>query len=396
MRASAGDRKGAIATFQSTWVLILLISIAAGCLAFMCIAFLPLRDWFSFAAITEQQVQMVFILLTGHVLIGFQGGLINGGFWVAGKYPLGMVLVALTQLLEFVGLAVTVTLGGGPARAAAAYLGGRIIGTVILWLGQQRVSTWMKHGFAHASLFELKRIAVPAFASLALPLGNALNIQGIRLVVGLALGPPAVAAFVPLRTMSNLALQPRVVIGRLIEPELGMAFGTGDLPLFRRIFVKSCRLSFWGCIICALFVGTLGSWILPWWTGGKIVMHWPAYILLLAALPANAIWYIALMIPYATNRHGRIAVYYGLIYGALALILAHFMATWLGLAGAGLALLIVEGIMTAIVTREALKMSGMHPAEWLADILRPPVDFAGEISADLKQWLAAEPKRIAR
>jgi O-antigen/teichoic acid export membrane protein len=396
MRAGAGDRKGAVAIFQSTWVLLLSISIAAGCLAFLCITFLPLRSWFGFVAITAQQVQVVFILLAGHVLIGFQGGLINGGFWVAGKYPLGMTLVAMTQFLEFVGLAVAAALGGGPVQAAAGYLGGRTIGTIVLWLGQHRVSTWVKHGFAYASFSELKRLAGPALASLALPLGNALNIQGIRLVVGLALGPAAVAVFVPLRTMSNLALQPRVVIGHLIEPELGRAFGAGDLPLFRRIFAKSCRLSFWGCIVCILLIGTLGSWFLPLWTGGKIAMHWPAYILLLAALPANALWYCSLMVPYATNRHSRIAVYYGLIYGVLALVLAHFIATWLGLAGAALALLIAEALMAAIVIREALEMTGMGPAEWLRSVLRPPVDFAGEIGAELKQWLAAEPKRIAR
>jgi O-antigen/teichoic acid export membrane protein len=74
---------------------------------------------------------------------------------------------------------------------------------------------------------------------MAFPLGNALNIQGIRLVVGLALGPAAVAVFAPLRTLSNLALQPRAVINRLMEPEMALAFGAGDPSLFRRLFTQS-------------------------------------------------------------------------------------------------------------------------------------------------------------
>jgi O-antigen/teichoic acid export membrane protein len=392
MRAGAGDRKGALAMFQSTWVLLLAISAVTGVLVFLCVTFLPLRGWFDFTAVTEAQMRIVLLLLAGHVLIGFQGGLLNGGFWVAGRYPLGMTLVVIIQLLEFAGLAAAVALGGGPVEAAIAYVVCRLIGTIIMWQGQRRVSTWLKYGLEHASLVELKRLTAPAFASLALPLGNALNIQGIRLVVGLALGPAAVAVFVPLRTMSNLALQPRAVINRLIEPELGLAFGAEDFSLFRRLFAKSCRLSFWGCLVGALFVGTLGGWFLPAWTGGKIAMHWSAFILLLAAVPVNAVWNTALMVPYATNRHGRIAIFYSLVYGVLALVLGHFGATLLALAGVALALLVAEAIMSTFVIHEALKMAGMHPAEWLKNVLRPPIDMVGEISTNLKQWFAAIPQ----
>jgi O-antigen/teichoic acid export membrane protein len=381
MRAGAGDRKGALAAFQSTWILLLAVSVAIAILAFVCITFLPLRDWFGFAAMTETQVRIVLLLLAGHVLIGFQGGLLNGGFWVAGRYPLGMILVAAMQLLEFAGLAAAVSLGGGPTEAAIGYLSGRMVGTIIMWLCQRRVSTWLKLGLEHASLDEIKRLTAPAFASLALPLGNALNIQGLRLVIGLALDPAAVAVFVPLRTMSNLALQPRAVINRLIEPEMGLAYGAGDFSLFRSLFAKSCRLSFWGCFVGALLVGTFGGWALPLWTSGRIAMHWPAFVLLIAAVPVNAVWYTAFMVPYATNRHARIAVYYGLIYGVFCLVLARFAATSLGLAGAALALLLVESAMAVIVIHEALWMTDMRIAEWLRNVLRPPIDMIGEISA---------------
>jgi len=391
MRAGAGDRKGALVMFQSTWVLLLAISAVTGVLVFLCVTFLPLRDWFDFTAMTEAQMRVVLLLLAGHVLIGFQGGLLNGGFWVAGRYPLGMTFVAIIQLLEFAGLAAAVALGGGPVEAAIAYMVCRLIGTIVMWLGQRRVSIWLKHGLMHASLAELKHLTAPAFASLAFPLGNALNIQGIRLVVGFVLGPAVVAVFVPLRTMSNLALQPRAVINSLIEPELGLAFGAGDFSLFRRFFAKSCRLSFWGCLVGALLVGSLGGWVLPVWTGGKIAMHWPAFILLLAAVPVNAIWNTALMVPYATNRHSRIAIFYGLVYGVLALVLARFGAAGLGLAGAALAILLVEAVMPVIVIHEALPMASMPLAEWLKSVLRPPIDMVGEISASVKRWLAAIP-----
>ncbi len=369
MRTAAEDRKGALSVFQSTWSLLLMVSLAMCVLAFLCVAFLPLRDWLGFEVMTRRQVQIVLLLLTGHVLIGFQGGLINGGFWVAGRYPLGMTLTATIQLLEFVGLAAAVALGGGPIGAATGFLSGRAVGTIIMWLYQHRVSPWLSHGFVHATLGEIKRLTAPAFASLAFPLGNALNIQGIRLVVGLALGAAAVSVFVPLRTMTNLALQPRAIINRLIEPELGLAFGAGDLPLIRSFFIKSCRLSFWACLLSVLVVGGLGGWILPIWTSGKIAMHWPAFILLLAGVPLNALWYTALMLPYSTNRHGRAAIFYILVYGIFALGLSYVLSFPLGVGGAGLALLLAECGMALIVIADALQKADMGINEWMRAVL---------------------------
>ena len=152
----------------------------------------------------------------------------RGGFWIAGCYSNSMYFMALTQLMEFAGLAIMVVLGRGPVQAAFGYLIGRMMGTGLMWMGQRKVSPWLKHGFMNASWTEIKRLATPALSSLAFPLGNALNVQGMRLVVGMVLGPSAVALFVPLRTLSRVVMQPANIISRLIEPELALAYGSGN------------------------------------------------------------------------------------------------------------------------------------------------------------------------
>ena len=195
IRGGAGDKTGVRAVFQSTWLLLVAVSIAAGLLAFGFVQVAPLKDWLGFSVMKGLEIKFVLLLLVGHVLVGFQGGLLNGGFWVTGRYPIGMYLIAGTQLLEFLGLSAAVALGGGPVQAALGYLAGRLLGTGLMWLGQRQASPWLRHGFSHASFAELRRLTAPAFASLAFPLGNALNIQGMRLVVGLALGPSALAVF---------------------------------------------------------------------------------------------------------------------------------------------------------------------------------------------------------
>lgn len=126
MKSGAGDRQGVLAVFQSTWLLLLAVSLVAFLLAWGFAELAPLGRWLGFSAMTAAETQTVLLLLAAHVLVGFQGGLLNGGFWVSGRYPTGMVFSAITQLLEFSGLGLAVILGGGPVQAAAGYVIGRI------------------------------------------------------------------------------------------------------------------------------------------------------------------------------------------------------------------------------------------------------------------------------
>lgn len=387
MKSGAGDRQGTVAVFQSTWLLLLTVSLVAFALAYGFAMLTPFDQWLGFSVMPVADTRIAFLLLVAHVLVGFQGGLLDGGFWVSGKYPAGMALGAFTQLLEFFGLAIAVSLGGGPVQAAIGYVSGRILGTSLVWLGQRKASPWLRHGFKHATFSELKRLTAPAFASLAFPLGNALNIQGMRLVVGLVLGPAAVAVFTPLRTLGRFAMQPRGVIDRILQPELATAFGKSDLSLFRRLFTKSSQFAFWGCLIACLFVGAGGYWFFPIWTSGKVFMDWPTFILLLSATFVNGIWFIALMVPYATNRHGWIAVSYSAIYGVIGCGLGYFGAIFFGLAGAALGLLLVEITMAVIVVRSALLMTGVGMTEWVWAVFRPPHEAIAWAIAGFKKWI---------
>jgi O-antigen/teichoic acid export membrane protein len=385
IRSGAGNRNGTLTVFQSTWALLIIVSVVTGLLAIGFVQIVPLEDWLGFSAMENLEARIVLLLLVVHVLTGFQSSLLNGGFWVAGCYPSGMYLITVTQLLEFTGLAVAVASGGGPVQAAAGYLAGRLLGTAFMWVGQRKVSPWLRYGLSHASFGELRRLIVPAFASLAFPLGNALNIQGMRLVIGMVLGPSAVALFVPLRTLSRLVMQPSAIINRLTEPELALAHGVGNDFLFQRLFERSCQLAIWGCLGACFLMGPGAYWIFPEWTGGKIPMHWPAYSLLLSGVLINSVWHTALMVPYATNRHGRISVFYTLIYGGGACGLAFFGTICMGFCGAALAVLFVEVIMAGIVIRESLFLSRMQFHQWISIVLQPPFRIVVKAAATLRE-----------
>ncbi|MEQ9349755.1 MAG: hypothetical protein RII27_04380, partial [Alphaproteobacteria bacterium] len=289
-----------------------------------------------------------------------------------GRYGQGIALMTTIQLLEFGGLAIAVLAGGGPVAAAGGWLAGRLAGLVMMRLVLRRTAPWLRYGLAGATWAEVRALTAPAFASLAFPLGNAFNTQALRLVVGALLGPAAVAVFVPIRILTRLAMQPRAVLGSLMQAEMAMAHGAADYDLFRRLFRRSSQFSLWGGLAVAVAIALTARPVLDLWTGGAIILDWPLTAALLLAAVLNSLWYAALMVAYATNRHGPVAIVYLLVYGLGATLLAWLAVGATGLAGAGWALLAAEAIMLMWVLPVTWRMSDERPLAWLRQVLTPP------------------------
>lgn len=384
MHGQTGDRQGVLAVFQSTWLLLSLISVAIGAFAVTFVSTAPLARWLGFSIIDERQVRIISILLTTYVLVGFQYGLLNGGYYVSGRYPLSLSLQGVNMVLEFALLALAVVLGYGPVGAAAGLLAGRLLGACLYWTCHRRVTPWLRHGISHASFAEVRRLFTPAMASLALPLGDGLNIQGTRLVIGLAIGPPAVAVFATMRTLARLAIQPANLISRLMEPEMSLAFGARNEDLFKKLFGKSCQAALWGSLAACLALLPVAVWVYPIWTAGRVTIYWPTFLILLAVSVVHGVWYTSLMAPFSTNRHGRIAIYYSITYGAAALAMLYMGAAWIGLSGAAMALLGAESAMAVIVIHASLGMTGTTVSRFLRNSVRPPISALRQFSPLLR------------
>jgi len=203
-------------------------------------------------------------------------------------------------------------------------------------------------------------------------LGNALNIQGMRLVVGLVIGPPAVVVFSTIRTLTRLAMQPSAIINRLLEPEMALAYGGNRHDVFRSLFNRSCQAALWMCAASCVVLGVFGERVLGIWTHGKVAMEWPLYSLLLLSAAINAIWYTALMAAYATNRHVRVALVYSAVYGGGAFVLAYIFVKYSGLVGVGLALLLSEIAMAPYVLLKTFQLTGVSWTSWSTQVARPP------------------------
>lgn len=372
MRSSAGKQKEALAVFQSTWALLLVISLIIILLVVFLIDIVQIENWFGFVSIHTRELKIILLLLSGHVLIDFQSGLLTGGFWCSGRYPLSIFWSTVTHVFEFCGIAIALSVGGTPIQAATCFFVGRLLGAILTWISLVQVVPWIRFGLVHASIDELKQLLSPALASLAIPMGNTLNIQGIRIAIGIVMGPTAVAMFTPMRTLSRFAMQPPVLISRVIEPELSLIYGQRNFDLFSNLYTHACQIAFWiGIAVCLLLV-MVSNWLFPLWTDGRVILQWPLYFLLLLGVAIHDIWHTALMAPYAANRHGRIAIFYCVVYGMIALIVGYAGAVAMGLIGVGLSLIFVEIAMAVCVIPVALKFSQLKWKIWFGTIRRPP------------------------
>ena len=103
-------------------------------------------------------------------------------------------------------------------------------------------SPWICYGIGHANLASIRRLSSPAFAFMAFPVGNAISLQGLTVVVAMVLGPVAVVTFSTMRTLSRVGFQVLNAIARTLWPELSKAFGAGDINLARICTAVHVRL----------------------------------------------------------------------------------------------------------------------------------------------------------
>jgi O-antigen/teichoic acid export membrane protein len=372
------DRAGAVRVFRSIWLLISVISLTLLCVLAVVVWFAPIDRWLSFAAIGHDQAALTIVLLLVQVAASQQMGILDAGFRCTGNYALGTTWVSAMRLSEFLLIACAVVGGGGPVAAAGMALLARVAGGGLMWGHFRRRNPWLSLGWRQASLGQIRRLAGPAFAFLAFPLGHALRNQGIITSIGFFLGPVAVVTFATARTMTNLVYQLMVVFNHAVWPEMSAAFGEGDLRRARGLHRQSCRASLWasGGAVAGLFL--FGAWIYRGWTRGEATLDVPLFHVLLVILVANSLWYTSSIVPIAINRHQRTALCY-LLGSGLALLLAILLLPRLGLVGAGVALLAIDAVMLCQVLPMSLVLLQDRFLDFARVVLRPPFAWRGGI-----------------
>jgi O-antigen/teichoic acid export membrane protein len=366
-RSARGDRDGSLVVFQSLTAFVLVITALGLAIITLTLSQVERLPFLTFEAIDPVSVRWILWLVSAQVLTGLLDSVTHAGFRASGEYALHFGLAAMIRLCQFAAIWLVALAGGSPAAAATGFFVVRLVGiTVVAWLLVHR-HRWLSFGIRLAERDELRNLLKPAAANLAVPFAQAVTIQGMVVVVGLVLGPLAVVVFSTLRTLTRVPLQLVYSASHAAEPELASAFGAGDRALMRSLFLQMLRASVWLAALAAVAIGVSGGRILTWWTHGDVQMHTALFVGLLGSAVASVLWYGALVVLRAANLHLHAAAAY--VAGSLlAVASAGLMMQWThDVAGAGVALLCMDGIMTIYTLRAAAKLLDIKPLASLAE-----------------------------
>ena len=369
---SGGNRLEALNILRTTSLLLILISILLLIAVRLVLSELPIDSLLNLLEISNVDAAWVITFLAFHACLNFFSLLIYGCFYCEGRYGSGQFQLSLISLLEFICLVGVLALGFGPLYAAISYVTARLLGTLIMYFHLRNTIPWIIPGIGGIRIGIVKRLFMPSISASAFPLGNVLNVQGMRLVIGMVLGPPAVTIFTTLRTLTRLPLVFLRSLNTIIQPEMGYAYGTKDSALVRELHRRSFQVNLWGSLITVSGLAIIGKPILASWTGEKVPMDLSLFFLLLAGSVANVLWASSIMVSYATNRHKQLAIVFILI-NSFGLMAAYGCGSGFGLISIGLILFSMELLMLSFVIQRSIEMTEDSWPAFIRSVTHPPI-----------------------
>ncbi len=395
-RIARDDREGALVAFHSLTALISVTTLAAVMAVTIIVTVVPVAGWLHLAGLSASMVRWVLILLVGEVLIQLWGGVSSAGYRATGEYGLGLTLDATVILFQYVAIWSAALSGFGIVGAAVAFLSVRVVGTLMTTGILLRRHPWLSLGFRQARLRYIRRLLTPSLASLMLTISNTLKNQGSLLVVNALLGPVAVVMFSVLRTLTRLSLRFVSIVSHSIEPEVARAEGSRDHALQRRLYLAGLRGSWWLSVLAGISLYILGNAILRIWTHGEVPMDQTLFLWLLVASGISAIWHVSLTMLQALNRHQRAAIAY-VLCGIIVVVVAWVLVRTTGsVTGAGLALLIGDGLFVVYVLVATSRAIQAPLGATLAYVVNPIALFRNQTLSDISTRFMSAWHRVFR
>ncbi|RSL16796.1 O-antigen/teichoic acid export membrane protein [Edaphobacter aggregans] len=371
MMAARGDREGALRVFQSCWWLIAIACSTVMLLFGIALYFFPVAHYLKLHEIGPVDSKWVIFYLGCSVLLSQLEALLQSAYRCVARYAYGSFMKSMFSLAAFGIMLIPVCLGGGARVTALVLALANAFFTLVLCIMVRRDLPWIRYGWSHASFAEIRRLAPPAFAFMAFPMGNALNLQGTLMAVGYALGPTAVVIFGTARTVSRVALQMMSMVNNTFWPELSSAFGTNNIPLLRSLHRRSCQMALIISLGIVAIMMTVGPWFLTHWTGGHVPPSRPILNILLLVVVVYTLWSTSSTLVAAINRHQKLAANY-LFATSITVVLTYFLAKHYGLFAAAASLVVSELVMNINVLPESLRLTEDTLPAFVASMLHYP------------------------
>lgn len=352
MKVARGDKAGTLVTYHSALTAIVSVSTTIFIIAAIICTLLPERLVTFDIPVSPTAIRVVLILIVAYGLICLASSILMAGFRCSGHYATGVMGQSATQLVEGVACIVTVLCGGSLLAVAISY----VVARTTCVIGQALVLTfqvpWLRLGLRGANVDEIKRLARPAFAAMALPFAQAAFLQGTPLALGAATGAATVPIFTTVRTLIRAGVQFTTLVNHALMPEFSTAVARGDARLQRHFlfatFATDAAILVPGAAVLLFF----GQKIVTLWTHDAVNPGFDLVAVMTAVMLVNGMWHPVSNLILAANRHAAYSYIY-LVAALVSVALCYPLSLWQGATGAGLALLALDCFMFCIVMRLA-------------------------------------------
>lgn len=345
-----GRLRVARAVYSTSFAFLLLAGLSVLLLAVGSLAFFDLFSLLNLKSIRSGDGVLILSALTGYSLLCLLTNMISIRYRAFKVLPLSSFIMNVIRMLEW------------SAALLCAYLTQSLVATSLMLLAVRLVGLVSKNLIAHRLGITLrfnpsmigKRAFVtlikPSIASLAFPIGLALNVQGLIILLSVLLSPAHAAIFGLYRTISRVLVQFSTVVNQSLWPEISYAFSIGDNQLVRKMIRYALKFSLpIACVMGALVV-VYGGTIFDVWSGRKDDYSSSIMLVLIIGALTHVAWQVYWVALMATASYASFAVVFMLV--SIASSLAVFcLAQDYGLLGVCYVLVATEVVLFGFAKR---------------------------------------------
>ena len=360
-----GKRKEAITLYRTSW---LILTVMAVCFALIGIAVASWVNWKPFGVtLLSKNAAGIISLSLVQIFLGQQLFLLTGIYRSARRNPRCGLLGSIGYAFYLLVGCTILILKGGPMVFVSANIVARIVFLGVFLFDIRRIMPDFTLSLRGVSVNAIRPYIVPGLGHATMPLVNALQSEGMVLVLGAILGPVSVAVFQTTRTAVNGAKSLSGLFASAVGVEIPALIGEGRMSAVRRLLVLNIQTTI-AAVICWLsLLGVFGEPIFHLWLRSRAVYSASLTLLMLISMFPFALGSSFSLILQATNQIHRAVVL--LLPAALAsLIVSAVSCRLLGVNGAGLGLIVFETLTLLVMCYITSKYTGVQLRATLAAV----------------------------
>ncbi len=303
------------------------IAVMLGCYLFVNV--FNIVDVLKINVLSRHSANYVFLMQILLIFIGMIGMIWDAVFRAVSWNYKAAFISNIARLLECIVIIVSLCLHFSIELMVTLYILPKSIVCIYKWLYSKKIFKY-KFNCSYYDWCELKKIFIPSVSFMAFPIGNAIVLQGMTLVVNRFFGPSAVVSFNTTRTMCNFLKTLLTTIQQAVWPEYTIAYAQGNIDRMRILHRKVFSLTTIAAIFISIFLMLFGKYIYNIWTQGDVQFDSALMFAFLLVLLMNNLWESSSVSLMATNKHTRIGIMYvvlAFVSLLLAMCLGYFLDT---------------------------------------------------------------------